>query len=106
MVMRRKLSDGIRDIFIYLHAHRWKEHGALCRNLHFIGNVGKIVGICEERHPGILFLSCLGEGQAERRDKGTPFVPGQTALCLVSLHYSYVFPVWPFFFRAVLNLIT
>ena len=83
-----------------MHAHRWKgkEYRALCRNLHFLGNGGKRVGIHEEGHLGILFLSYLGERQAEQRDKRTPFLPDQTALCLVSLHYSYFFPVWPFFF--------
>jgi len=52
----------------------------------------------EEGHLGILFLSVLGERQAEQRDKRVPFLPDQAALCLVSLHYSYFFLVWPFFF--------
>lgn len=51
-----------------------------------------------EGHRGILLLSYLGDRQAEQRDKGTPFLPDQTALCLVLLLYSFFFPAWPFFF--------
>lgn len=43
-----------QNIFDYLHANRWKVHRALCRNLYFMGNVVKRVGIHEEGHLGIL----------------------------------------------------